>query len=111
MGAQEKKLAENEALFRDANEKLVQYATANVNDELGRLVPFLCECDRVDCTEVILVALPDYEQVRAHSRRSIQVKGHENDEIEDVVDESDRYVVTEKFGAAAEVYDELDPRS
>jgi hypothetical protein len=107
----QEKLAENEALFRGANEKLQQYATANVDDALRRVVPFLCECDRVACTEVILVTLTEYERVRADSHRSILAKGHSNDEIENVVEESDGYVVTEKFGVAARVYDELDPRA
>lgn len=107
----QEKLAENEALFRGANEKLERYAAANVNDALGRVIPFLCECDRGACTEVILVTLAEYEQVRADSHRSILAKDHSNAEIENVVEESDRYIVTEKFGVAARVYDELDPRT
>jgi hypothetical protein len=103
--------AENEAIFRGANERLEQYAASNVNNGLGRVLPFLCECDRTDCTKVVLVTRPEYERVRADSRRSVLVRGHDNPEIERVVEETDRYVVTEKFGVAAEVYGELDPRS
>jgi len=54
---------------------------------------------------------PEYERVRADSRRSVVATGHDNPAIERVVEETDRFVVTEKFGVAAEVYGELDPRS
>jgi hypothetical protein len=109
--ASEHRQAENEAIFRGANERLEQYAAANVNNGLGRVLPFLCECDRTDCTKVVLVTRREYERVRADSRRSVLVRGHENPETERVVEATDRYVVTEKFGVAAEVYGELDPRS
>ena len=105
------KQAENEALFRDANEHLEQFAASNVDDAGGRVVPFLCECDRLDCTQVVLVTIREYERVREGSRRSIMVNGHDNPELERVVEETDRYVVGEKFGEAAEVYGDLDPRS
>ena len=103
--------AENEAVFRGANERLEKYAVTNVNDDLGRVLPFLCECDRTDCTQVVLVTLSEYERVRANSRRSVLAKGHDNQEIERVVEETDRFAVTEKFGVAAEAYGDLDPRT
>ena len=103
--------AENEAVFRGANERLEQYAVANVTDDEGRALPFLCECDRIDCTQVVLVTLPEYERVRADSHRSVLAKGHDNPELERVVEETDRFAVTEKFGAAAEAYGDLDPRT
>lgn len=103
--------AENEAVFRGANERLEQYAAANVTDDEGRVLPFLCECDRIDCTQVLLATLPEYERVRADSRRSVLVKGHDNPEIERVLEETERFAVTEKFGAAAEAYGDLDPRT
>jgi len=103
--------AENEAVFRGANERLEEYAVANVKDGLDGVLPFLCECDRTDCTQVVFVTYPEYESVRADSRRSVVATGHDNPAIERVVEETDRFVVTEKFGVAAEVYGELDPRS
>ena len=109
MGSKQRQ-AENEAIFRGANERLERYAAANVDNGLG-VLPFLCECDRTECTKVVLVTRPEYERVRADPRRSVMVLGHENPEIERVVEETDRYVVAEKFGVAAEVYGELDPRS
>ena len=103
--------AENEAVFRGANERLEGYAVANVNDDSGRVLPFLCECHRMSCTQVLLVTLPEYEKVRADSRHSVLAKGHDDPAIERVVAETDRFAVTEKFGAAAEAYGDLDPRT
>jgi hypothetical protein len=108
--ASKRKLAENEARFRDANEKLQAFAVKNAS-AADRAIPFLCECDRRDCTEVLLATLPEYERVRSDGRQSVMVKGHDNPETERVVGEGERFVVTWKFGVAAQVYEELDPRS
>jgi hypothetical protein len=106
----ETKLARNEATFRAANEKLETFATENVADTEDRLLPFLCECDRIDCTKVVLLSLPEYEEVRRDGTHSFMVNGHDNREIERVIDKNDRFIVTSKFGAAADVYEDLDPR-
>jgi hypothetical protein len=110
MAAAEERKALNEVTFREANEKLDRAALELLRDGDGSPVPFLCECSRGSCTEVVLVTLPEYEQVRAGAARGLQVPGHEDLSVERVVARHDRFVVTEKFGRAGEVFAAANPR-
>jgi hypothetical protein len=52
-----------------------------------------------------------YEAVRAHAERFVVLHGHQDEEIESVVDTQERFVVVEKRpGGPAEVAREEDPR-
>jgi hypothetical protein len=104
MQTPEERKAANEAAFRDANARLEAGARELVADVDESLVPFLCECALRSCSQVVLLTLTEYRQVRAHESRALTVHGHEDPTIEDVVDRTDRYVVTEKFGRAREVF-------
>ena len=57
----------NEGTFRDANEELERGARELVDADDTSLVPFICECPRPDCVQVVLVTLAEYEDVRAGS--------------------------------------------
>jgi hypothetical protein len=100
----------NEGTFRAANEKLERAAQAILSEDEGALVPFLCECPQMDCTQVVLLTLAEYEEARAKGERGFAVLGHEDLEIERVVAQNDRFVMTEKFGLAGEIHEETFPR-
>jgi hypothetical protein len=110
MATAEEKKAENESTFREANEKLERFAEAIVNEE-EQPIPFLCECTDAGCTTVVLMTMPEYEHVRAKGNRGFNVPGHEDPTVERVTERGDGYVITEKFGRAGEVSEELNPRS
>lgn len=97
-------------MFRQANEKLERAAhkLGFVDDE--SLIPFLCECPRQDCREVMMLTLSEYEDVRASGRRGLAALGHEDRSIERVMVRNDRFLVTEKFGEAGDVHADEDPR-
>jgi hypothetical protein len=102
------RLAENEARFREANERV---GAAVERLGIDQLVPFLCECGRRDCTTVIRVRPQDYERVRSDSRHFICAAGHEDGlpgsrEVEQLTNA----VVVEKLGEAADIADATDPR-
>lgn len=101
----------NQAKFREANERLEQGARELVDPADAEPVPFLCECPRPDCTEVVLVTFSEYEFVRADGRRGVEAPGHADESVARVVQRTDRFAVTEKFGAAADVAIETDPRN
>lgn len=102
----------NEGTFRDANEALEQGAREILGSpDDGSMVPFLCECPRLDCTEIVLLTLEEYEQVRAAGERGLARIGHEDGSIERVVARNDRFVTTEKFGPAGEIHAEGDRRA
>ena len=67
MDAREQRLAQNEALFREVNEKVEAIAAAHGDDD--HLYEFYCECANADCTLQVPATLAAYEGVRAHPRR------------------------------------------
>ena len=99
----------NEAAFRNANETLERGARELVDAGGASLVPFLCECPKPDCTQVVLLTLREYEHIRGRPF-GVTAIGHDDPSIERVVAENDRFVTTEKFGAAGEMHGRTDPR-
>ena len=72
--------------------------------------PFVCECGRVGCSSVLVVALDAYEEVRAHFDRFLVVPGHELGPIEEVVERLGDVVVVRKKGAGVKIAAQTDPR-
>jgi hypothetical protein len=104
----ERRLAENEALFREVNERVETLA-----HQLGPNVPyeFLCECANADCTFRIELPLSIYQSVRADARQFVVLPLHYTPEVEDLILEKDTYWVVRKTGEAGEYVEGLDPRS
>lgn len=107
MPEREHRAARNETVFRAANEGVVRTAGGAVD-----AVFVICECGDETCLDRLIVTPAEYEAVRAHCTRFLVAPGHEErtDESGLVVDETDRFVVVEKFGAAAAVATATDPR-
>lgn len=108
MDDRERRLAQNEALFREVNERVETLA-----DRLGPDVPyeFLCECANADCTFRISLPLSVYESIRADPQRFVVLPLHYTPEVEDLVIEEDTHWVVRKTGEAGEYVEHLDPRS
>jgi hypothetical protein len=111
MTTADERKALNETTFRDANEQLEKKTAALLGEDEPAPVPFLCECPRRECTQVVLVTLSDYERIRGDPRWTLTSPGHEDPEIERVVERTDGFLITEKFGRAADVAVERDPRA
>ncbi len=103
------RLADNEALFREVNE-LVKEVAAEWHDP-DEPIGFRCECAEADCVAKIPLRAAEYERVRSNPHWFIVVPGHENLEIERVVERIRDVLVVEKIGVGREVADETDPRS
>src|SRR6185437_13906553 len=71
-------------------------------------VPYLCECDDVDCRELIPLTAPEYERIREDGATFGVLRGHSGDG--DVIEEHDDYLVVRKPGRGGEVARALDPR-
>ncbi len=104
----ERRLAVNESLLRYVNERIG--GGVERFDIKGR-TDFLCECARQDCNARVRVTLEEYNRVRGHGARFILCPGHEQPDVERVVEEHDGWVVAEKTGTGKTVAQELDPRS
>jgi hypothetical protein len=107
VSAVEQRKAENEAIFRDANEAIA--AARRGLALVDRKTPFVCECEDAACRELIRLELGEYEAVRASSTTFVIARGHPSSGR--AIAEHDSYVVVEKSGTAAEVAVETDPRA
>jgi hypothetical protein len=105
----EKRIARNDATFRDANER-ISAAAGTYGFETA--VPFICECADPACSEIVPLELPQYEEIRENSRHFLNVPGHEAAArgAAVVVEERNGYVIVEKIGHAGEVAEALDER-
>ena len=104
----ERRLARNEALFRETNEAIER---GQWPDDPDKLVRFRCECSRLDCNEAVEITLSLYERVRQSPRRFVVAPGHELDEIETVVGGGvGGYTIVEKRDAAGDTAAATDPR-
>lgn len=113
MGAREERLAGNEALFREVNERVAEVAEDLLSVEVtADPLKFNCECGRETCAEQIEMTLVEYEAVRASPIRFAVTPGHEVPDIERVVERYPNYLVVEKQDEEAEeVARETDPRT
>ena len=102
------RVGENEALFREVNETVASAATSTVVTEP---INFLCECGIETCADSVSLSRDEYEQVRAVPERFLVAPDHVRPEVERVVEQHRVYWVVEKFGEAAEVAEETDPRA
>ena len=101
-----KRLAVNEAIFRELNEQLEQLSGPSTTAR-----EFKCECPDITCEQMVPLAIAEYEEVRSVSTRFFVAPRHERPEVERVVAETERYKVVEKVGVAAEVAAKSDPRA
>lgn len=108
MDSRERRLAENETLFREVNERVRAIASAHGDDE--HVYEFFCECSNADCTLHVATTLAAYESVRTVPTRFLIAPGHALPEIERVVEAGEDSWVIEKIGEAAEIAAERDPR-
>ncbi len=92
--------ARNEALIREVNERIERVdkdAEARGWAPDGGFFDFHCECGRGEpCDAKVRMTIGEYEIVRAQDDRFAVLPGHENAEIESVVERSERFVVVDK---------------
>jgi hypothetical protein len=104
------RVAKNEALFRDVNERVKE-----IDDDhrvpTEELWDFLCECGEADCLERVSLTRADYERVRANAVQFVIVPGHETPEVERVVAETPRFAIVEKKASEQSVALNTDPRA
>jgi hypothetical protein len=104
----EERLASNEALFRFANERMAGWEERHEDD--GRELYF-CECANPDCREKVALSVDQYEAVRASSRTFFVLPGHEQLDLESVVDQHQGWLVVRKPERVAGTVDPTDPRN
>jgi thioredoxin-related protein len=107
------RLARNQSLFREVNER-IQYL-AEVNERIGYVAEgatseFVCECSNTECISTIELTVAEYERVRSNPTWFVIKRDHDLAQIERVVSRDDGFAVVEKL-IAEEYMQETDPRS
>ena len=105
------RVARNENLFRQVNERVKEVSEAF--DSRLPLPEWLCECADTACVERIALTLDEYEALRAEPTQFAVApsESHVFFEVENVVDQTERYWVVDKIGTAAQVAADVDPRN
>lgn len=105
-----RRIGENEALFREVNERVrAVNESFSVASQAG---DFVCECGDTSCLERVTVPLQDYERVRGDSALFIVRPGHDLPDVETVVEAHEGWhVVRKNPGAAERVAVATDPRA
>jgi hypothetical protein len=110
MSERERRLALNETMFREVNER-VEDMTKTFDSDTG-MFEIVCECADKACTERLSVPTSVYERVRSDPTHFLLSPGHEDVTVERVIETFDSFIVVEKEGRDVEpVVEQTDPRS
>jgi hypothetical protein len=101
----EERVARNEAVFREANERLRWRVVHSFPGE--GTIPFICECGNERCTAAVRVSIEVYEQARLDPVRFLIAPGHKQLSSEEIVDQGEGFEIVEKRGRAAEILSQL----
>jgi hypothetical protein len=97
----EQRAARNESLFREVNENI-----ARLEERHGTTATetaYVCECANAACAEQVAIDPPTYRRVREDPRLFFVRPGHEDAQLERIVERHRDYLIVEKTGAAGEV--------
>jgi hypothetical protein len=87
----ESRLAKNQELFRELNDRIAELAAKWRHSDMG----LYCECSTTGCTEMIFVPADEYERVRTQPGTFLITPGHLVPESERVVSQHEGYDIIE----------------
>jgi hypothetical protein len=100
MDVRQERSAKNEALLREVNERIEEVGERLQVLPDDETLDFRCECGRPACESSVSMSVEAYRRVRSENDRFVLVPGHEDPEIERVVERAERYVVVDKLPEA-----------
>jgi hypothetical protein len=99
--------ARNEEVFRGVNERIEEGAEQHA---VATPLPFHCECARSSCFERIEIPPARYATVVRERYRFVVIPGHEEPQIERIVETEADFLVVEKIGEARKQVDRDHPQ-
>ena len=96
----DRRLIENEVVFRSWNESVHGLNSNNENYDPGKRAmtgTFICECSDESCGESMSINFQDYGEIHKQRDCFVVVRGHETEDIEDVELEQPEYNVVRKY--------------
>lgn len=107
----QRRIAENESRFRDANERLESELRGFGGESRDRdRYELVCECALDACDGMVAVTGREYEHVRSNPVWFLVRPEHVVESVERTVERTDRYWIIEKRSAGADEARERDPR-
>lgn len=95
--SREDRIAKNEVLFREVNERIDE-----VHNPPDAPFEIVCECGNADCMQTLEVRPREYRAVRSEARHFFVLPGHEIPDVESVIDSTSRFNIVEKHADEAE---------
>ena len=96
-------------MYRAVNREIEQ-ASEQLGEGSEDRIEVLCECGEDGCSATIELTPREYDDAHRERDRFLVVPGHEDGQIEHVVERAERYLVVDKFGEAEEVAEEEERR-
>lgn len=104
MSRRKERIARNEALFREVNERVKDIVPSEGSIE------FICECGYEECIERVSLSADEYERVRSDPVEFFVKPGHEILDVEEVVETHDHYLLVRKHVIERNIARQTDPR-
>jgi hypothetical protein len=98
VGFREHRVVQNEVLAREVNESIKKNDTRPASS----FIHVACECGLEDCARVLAITRSVYERVRSDPRQFVILPSHLITDVEDVVEESDTFLIVAKRGGTPE---------
>jgi hypothetical protein len=105
MTRREDRIALNEALFREVNERVKDLMPSEGGIE------FICECGNEECVERVVLTSEEYESGRSDPVEFFVKPGHETHGVEEIVEAHDRYLLVRKHAEQRDIARLTDPRT
>jgi hypothetical protein len=96
MSPREARVIRNEALFREVNIRIADLQEGALNLGADELLALVCECAATCCAVPIEVDPATFEHVRENLTRFLVAPGHEDPDVESVVERRAAYLIVEK---------------
>lgn len=110
MSTPEERIALNEAVFREVNERIED--VAQTFDLKSQPLDLVCECGDADCSRRISMTQAEYEELRSDPHLFAVHPGHEIPDVETIVERRKGYdIVAKDAGVAEQIAEQTDPRS
>jgi hypothetical protein len=100
----ERRAARNQLLFRAVNEQILNL-TERFQAELSDL-DLVCECPDPSCIGRVRLRLEEFGRIDRDQNAFLVIRGHEDVQVEDVVDTRDGYVIVRKRNLAARIVEQ-----
>ena len=101
--------AKNQSIFRAVNQRIEEISEGF--DLAAEMLDFVCECAHESCHERLKLTRGEYEAVRSVPTHFALKSGHEIADVEDIVENNDRFIVVAKLGAVSQTARKVNPRS